>query len=149
MAETHTLAEFRAKFRVDELLVAETAYWTWSVRPAQPTVGAGIVALKRPAERLSEVPGEEMADLADLVSTVEATLDRVFHHRVINYLMLMMVDHHVHFHALPRYDEPREFGGLTWVDNGWPALPVLGDAQHSDVPGALLALRETLAAAVG
>lgn len=149
MAETHTLEEFRAKFRVDDLLVAETANWTWSVRPAQPTLGSGIVALNRHAGRLSEVTAEEMGDLAGLVGAIETTLGRVFHHRVMNYLMLMMVDHHVHYHALPRYDSLRVFGGLTWVDNGWPALPLLGEAQHAEAPGILFALREALAAAAG
>lgn len=144
MAETHTLAEFRAKFRVDELLIADTAHWTWSVRPDQPTLGSGIVALKRHAGRLSEVAAEEMADLAGLVVTIETALGRVFRHRVMNYLMLMMVDHHVHYHALPRYDGPREFAGRVWVDPGWPGVPVFAGAQHVDAPAALVEIRRVL-----
>jgi diadenosine tetraphosphate (Ap4A) HIT family hydrolase len=138
------LEAFRAKFRVAELLVAESAFWTWSVRPAQPTLGAGIIALKRHAPRLSEVAAEEMADLAEIVGRVEARLARCFHHQIMNYLMLMMVDHHVHYHALPRYDSPREFAGRVWLDTGWPALPVFGEAQHADAPEALYAVRDTL-----
>lgn len=138
------LVEFRTKFRVAELLVGETASWTWSVRPAQPTLGAGIIALKRFAPRFSEVTAEEMADLAALVSRVEQTVGRCFRHRIMNYLMLMMVDHQVHFHALPRYDGARDFAGRRWVDAGWPALPAFGDAQHADSPDVLLAIQSAL-----
>jgi diadenosine tetraphosphate (Ap4A) HIT family hydrolase len=38
----------------------------------------------------------------------------------INYLMLMMVDPHVHFHVLPRYEGDRSHGGIEVVDAGWP-----------------------------
>jgi hypothetical protein len=41
--EAQLLADFRAKFRVEELLIASTPAWSWSLRPAQATVGAGIL----------------------------------------------------------------------------------------------------------
>lgn len=138
------LEGFNAKFRIAELLIVETAHWTWSVRPAQPTLGAGIIALKRPASRFSEVSAGEMQDLAAMVSRVEQAVGASFRHQIMNYLMLMMVDHHVHFHALPRYDAARDFGGLSWVDNGWPALPAFGDAQHADAPEVLFAVQWAL-----
>ena len=144
MNETHSLEEFRRKFRVAELLVVETASWTWSVRPAQPTLGSGIIALKRHAARLSEATAEEMADLASLCRQVEARIGRCFRHQVMNYLMLMMVDHHVHFHALPRFDGLRDFGGLSWADSGWPSLPAFGETQHADTPGILFAILRAL-----
>ncbi|MBM3694766.1 MAG: HIT family protein [Actinobacteria bacterium] len=138
------LEEFYAKFRVVELAILETPFWTWSVRPAQPTLGAGVIALKRHAFRLADVTAEEMVDLAGLVGEVEARLACCFGYQIMNYLMLMMVDHHVHFHALPRYDGPREFAGHDWVDAGWPALPAFGDAQHADAPHLLLDIRRVL-----
>ncbi len=138
------LQEFYAKFRVAELLVLETESWTWSVRPAQPTLGAGIIALRRPALRMGEVTAEEMADLAKMVPEVERRLARCFRHQILNYLALMMVDHHVHFHALPRYDGPRDFAGRRWVDAGWPALPAFGDAQHADAAEVLVAIQRAL-----
>ena len=138
------LGEFRAKFRVAELLILETAFWTWSVRPTQPTLGSGVIALKRHAPRLSEVTADEMSDLAGLVRQAESRLSRCFRPQIMNYLMLMMVDRHVHFHALPRYDGGRDFAGLTWVDDGWPALPAFGDAQHADSPDVLVAIQSAL-----
>ena len=67
MTETRTLEEFRAKFRVEELKLLENRSWTWSVRPGQPTLGAGILSLNRYAGKFSDVTAEEMQDLADLV----------------------------------------------------------------------------------
>lgn len=46
----------------------------------------------------------------------------------INYLMLMMVDPHVHFHVIPRYDGAREWNSREFVDVGWPKVPDLGHA---------------------
>jgi len=144
MTETHTLKEFRTKFRVDELKVLENPSWTWSVRPGQPTLGSCILSLNRHAETFSDVTEDEMIDLAGLVSHLENAIRLAFDHRIMNYLMLMMVDHHVHYHVVPRYEGTREFAGHDWVDNGWPALPVLADSQHADDPDVLLQIREEL-----
>jgi len=146
MTETRTLEEFRAKFRVEDMKILENRSWTWSVRPGQPTLGAGILSLNRHAGKFSDVSAEEMKDLAEMIGTLEGTIKRAFDHAIMNYLMLMMVDHHVHYHVIPRYEGTRSFGGREWVDNGWPALPVLGDSQHPDDPELLQLIREKLVA---
>ena len=144
MTETRTLEQFREKFRVEELKVAANRWWTWSVRPAQPTLGAGILSLNRHAGKFSDVTAEEMQALAELINTLEEAIKQAFDHNIMNYLMLMMVDHHVHYHVIPRYAGPRSFAGREWVDNGWPALPVLGDNQHQDDPGLLHLIQRKL-----
>ena len=144
MGATRTLEEFRSKFRVEELKVMGNSSWTWSVRPGQPTLGAGILSLNRYALKLSDVTGEEMKDLADLIRVMEGTIQAAFDHNIMNYLMLMMVDHHVHYHVIPRYEEIRSFAGKEWVDNGWPALPLIGDIQHADDPGLLHVIQDRL-----
>lgn len=148
MNETNTLAEFRAKFRVAELRVMDTGAWTWSVRPDQPTLGAGILSLNRHARHLSDVTPREMAELAGLISALEGALKSTFDHNIMNYLMYMMVDHHVHYHAIPRYDGPRRFADLQWVDTGWPALPDLPASQHKTRDGVLPSIQEALMASI-
>ena len=145
MSESNTLEEFREKFRVPELLVLDNGAWSWSVRPAQPTLGSGILSLNRFAGRLAEVTPEEMAQLAGLVKTLEAAIRTCFGHDIMNYLMLMMVDHHVHYHVLPRYAGKRQFDGLDWTDGGWPKPPLLSDSQH---PESVHAIRDALRAAI-
>jgi diadenosine tetraphosphate (Ap4A) HIT family hydrolase len=75
--------------------------WSWSVRPAQATLGAGVLSLNRYAARFSDVTAAEMADLAALLTKLEQALQSAFAYEAINYLMLMMVDKHVHFHVIP------------------------------------------------
>ena len=149
MDESQLLADFRAKFRVDELLIAKTPAWSWSLRPGQATLAAGVLSLNRYAASFAEVSAAEMAELAVLVGQLERAVKAAFDYDRINYLMLMMVDHHVHFHVIPRYQGLRQFAGLDWVDGGWPAVPVLSVSQHQDQPELLLKIREALGSACG
>jgi diadenosine tetraphosphate (Ap4A) HIT family hydrolase len=144
MEKIDNFALFYEKFKVEELLVYRNEAWSWSVRPAQPTLGAAIISLNRYAPSFSEVTAAEMAQLAEIHSKLENAVKNVFNHNIMNYLALMMVDHHVHYHAIPRYDGEREFAGNKWVDNGWPALPILQDSQHSDDPEILYNIRDIL-----
>lgn len=142
MAEPAELIAFRAKFRIEELRIRDTAHWTWSVRTAQPTLGATVLSLRRHAASFGVVEPEEMADLAAAVAEVERSTLRAFRYDKINYLMLMMVDPHVHFHVLPRYANVQRFADLEWHDRGWPAVPNL--AADACAPEVLTALRDAL-----
>ena len=66
------------------------------------------------------------------ISMVSYALKSFVDYAKINYLMLMMVDPHVHFHVIPRYEGKREFEGLQFPDAGWPKLPDLGTAVTLD-----------------
>ena len=137
MSTEHILNDFRAKFRIDEFTIYKNNSWTWSLRPAQPTLGAGILSLNRYALHLSDVNETEMKDLGQIINVIEKTLKESFQYDIMNYLMLMMVDHHVHYHVIPRYKENKLFGELLWLDNGWPGVPVIADNQHKENPDIL------------
>ncbi|OFX82829.1 MAG: hypothetical protein A2X00_06230 [Bacteroidetes bacterium GWE2_32_14] len=128
------LCDFKLKFKVDEFTVFKNDSWTWSIRPAQPTLGSGILSLNRYALHLSDVSLDEMKDLGKIIQIIERTMKQVFDYEIMNYLMLMMVDHHVHYHVIPRYSKKKIFANLEWEDNGWPAIPALGKNQHMDKP---------------
>lgn len=134
--------DFEEKFRLPELVIAETEYWRWSVRPIQSTIGAGILSAKRPVEAFSEMTENESADLGTMIKIIEDTLKTTFGYKRINYLMLMMVDFHVHFHVIPRYDHDIEFSDITWKDKGWPTPPILDAESVSD--NVLFAVRDEL-----
>lgn len=123
---------FKEKFRVNELLIFESEHWTWSLRPLQPTLGAGVLALKRYAESFSDITEEEGKDLAVIIRVIEGRLKQAYDYDKINYLMLMMVDPHVHFHIIPRYSEAIEFEGISLQDKGWPGPPSLEADELSD-----------------
>ena len=117
-----------AKFGFPATLIAEYEHWVVLLRPAQPTLGALILAAKSDATAFGDLPAEAHAELKIATAAIEAALGEAVGFAKINYLMLMMVDPHVHFHVLPRYDGERSGAGLTVADAGWPAQPDLGQA---------------------
>jgi len=121
-----------AKFGHPATLVAEYDHWVVLLRPAQPTLGALVLAAKSDATAFGDLPAEAHAELKTATAAIEAALTQAVGYAKINYLMLMMVDPHVHFHVLPRYDGARSGAGLTITDAGWPAQPDLGQAVKLD-----------------
>jgi diadenosine tetraphosphate (Ap4A) HIT family hydrolase len=113
------------KFGYPDTLIAEFEHWVVLVRPAQVTLGSLILASKSETTAYSELPAEAFAEQALVISAIESALHQFCKYERINYLMLMMVDPHVHFHVIPRYSEPRLWNGTTFVDGGWPSMPEL------------------------
>lgn len=95
------------------------------MRPHQATLGAGILSLKRECTMFSRLKPEEYADLNTIIKVIEPTLKKAFNYDVINYLMLMMFDKHVHYHIIPRYKATIEFLNKIWKDENWPDIPTL------------------------
>lgn len=143
---THNLAEFRDKFRVEELLLFRNDGWSVSLRPGACTLGAAVISANRFHDSLAGIDAGEAADLAEAVNWFEGRARAAFAADKFNYLALMMVDAQLHFHALPRYAAEREFAGLTWRDAGWPKLPDLAADNGAD-GRALAEVRAALAAA--
>lgn len=121
-----------AKFGWPATLVAEFTHWVVLLRPAQPTLGSLILAAKSDATAFGDLPGEAHAELKHVTATIEAALTKAVGYTKINYLMLMMVDPHVHFHVIPRYEGARSGGGMMVPDAGWPGHPDLGTAVKID-----------------
>ncbi|MBO9525212.1 MAG: HIT family protein [Sphingobium yanoikuyae] len=121
-----------AKFGWPATLVAEFDHWVVLLRPAQPTLGSLVLAAKSDATAFGDLPGAAHAELKTVTAAIEAALTRSVGYAKINYLMLMMVDPHVHFHVIPRYDGERSAAGLTIADAGWPGQPDLGSAVKID-----------------
>ena len=121
-----------AKFGWPATLVREFDHWMVLARPAQPTLGSLILAAKSQATAFGDLPGEAHAGLKQATAAIEAALAGAVDYARLNYLMLMMVDPHVHFHVIPRYEGAREWGGREFVDVGWPKVPDLGHAVALD-----------------
>ncbi len=108
--------------------IAATAHWSVLLRPAQPTLGALVVACRDDATEFGALSPAAFADLARVVPAVETMLKAAVGYEKINWLMLMMVDPHVHFHVLPRYPGARALDGVEVADAGWPGPPALAQA---------------------
>jgi diadenosine tetraphosphate (Ap4A) HIT family hydrolase len=91
------------KFGYPGSLVKELEHWVILLRPAQATLGALVLAAKSDVAQFSALPADAFTELAIGTYAIEQGLSRFQPYDKINYLMLMMVDPHVHFHVLPRY----------------------------------------------
>ena len=120
--------ETMRKFGWPGTLVREFEHWAVLARPAQPTLGSLVLAAKSGATAFGDLPPEAYAELKSATAAIEAALREAVGYAKLNYLMLMMVDPHVHFHVIPRYDGAREWNGREFVDVGWPRVPDLGHA---------------------
>ena len=120
------------KFGYPATLVAEYEHWIVLLRPAQVTLGSLILAAKSDATAFPDLPAAAFDELQQVTRHIEATLKTVVDYAKINYLMLMMVDPHVHFHVFPRYEGDRETRGIARHDAGWPKTPDLTQALTLD-----------------
>ena len=116
------------KFGYPRTLIHEGEHWAVLVRPAQVTLGSLILVSKSVATSYSDLPAAAFAEQHDMIVAIERSLRKCVHFERINYLMLMMVDPHVHFHVIPRYEGSRQLGSLSFADKGWPGQPDLGSA---------------------
>ncbi|HAF41951.1 MAG TPA: HIT family protein [Sphingobium sp.] len=120
------------KFGWPATLVAAFEHWLVLLRPAQPTLGSLVLAAKSDATAFGDLPAAAHAELKTVTTVIEAALGKAVGYSKINYLMLMMVDPHVHFHVIPRYEGTRSAAGVTVADAGWPGQPELGAAVRLD-----------------
>ncbi len=120
------------KFGYPATLVRDYTHWVLLVRPAQVTAGSLVLAAKSDVTAYGDLPSAAFTEQAVIVGELEQMLRRAVNMEKINYLMLMMVDPHVHFHVFPRYRGERSFGGLALTDHGWPGPPDLKSAVELD-----------------
>jgi diadenosine tetraphosphate (Ap4A) HIT family hydrolase len=121
------------KFGYPDSLIHQGRHWAVLVRPAQPTLGSLVLCALGDETSYGDLPADAYAEQCVLVREIERTLRSFSRFEKINYLMLMMVDRHVHFHVLPRYEGERHFRGVAFDDKGWPGLPDLAASQPSSM----------------
>ena len=117
------------KFEYARTKIKEYKYWAVLLRLEQPTLGSVILINKGEECAFSELPTDAFSELEIAIKEIESTLKKCFDYQKINYLMLMMVDPHVHFHVIPRYENDQEFKGVMFADKGWPQKPDLDGIQ--------------------
>jgi diadenosine tetraphosphate (Ap4A) HIT family hydrolase len=131
------------RFGYPATLIRAYAHWVVLLRPSQPTLGSLVLAARSDATSFAALDPAAYAELATVSRDIEGALRAAVDHAKLNYLMLMMVDPHVHFHVLPRYAAAPQFEGETFADAGWPGPPdlksatALGEAQFNDLRDSL------------
>ena len=119
-------------FGFPETLIRQYDHWALLVRPAQVTLGSLVLVSTSEETSFGALPPGAFSELAQVVPSLEMALRSLVGYEKINYLMLMMVDPHVHFHVIPRYEGERVAEGLAISDHGWPGPPDLKSAVGID-----------------
>lgn len=121
--------ETMRKFGAPDTVIYQYLHWSILLRPAQVTLGSLILVAHDSVTAFSNLSQASFMELHKITTQIEATLAHAFKYDKINYLMLMMVDPDVHFHVIPRYAEPKQFGDIEFIDPGWPGAP---DLSHTN-----------------
>ncbi len=113
------------KFGFPDSVIKSYQHWSVLLRPDQVTLGSLILASHSQAHAFGDLSDIETKELSIITKDIETSLIDCFNYDKINYLMLMMVDPHVHFHVIPRYSAAREYQTLIATDENWPTPPDL------------------------
>ena len=143
---SNVLNDTMLKFGAPDTCIHTYSSWLVLLRPAQVTLGAVVLVAREPVTAFSRISEAGFTELARVTRDVEVVLSHLFDYDKLNYLMLMMVDPHVHFHVVPRYAAERRYGGEVFSDNAWPGPPDL--TQNNRIDGKVFdCLRDDLRAA--
>lgn len=115
------------KFGGDEMLIKAYQHWSVLARPAQATKGSMVLIAHADVTAFADLPASAFAEMHQIVREIEATVKGLYAPDKMNYLMLMMVDPHVHYHVIPRYADDHDLS-----DPGWPGPPVLSETVEVD-----------------
>lgn len=121
-----------SKFGGPGTLVADYEHWCVLARPKQVTLGSLVLLSNSQHERFPDLPAAAFSELAKVTADIEEALGTLVSPEKMNYLMLMMVDPHVHFHVFPRYSEDRRFEETDFSDAGWPGPPDLSSGVSDE-----------------
>lgn len=101
-------------------LIKDYLHWSVSVYENQGYLGRCIVWCKREdALDLADATLDEQKELISILGELREATKRAFQADWFNYAFLGNGTRHLHCHFVPRYASPREFGGITFIDELW------------------------------
>ena len=109
--------EFMKKFKPCELCIKEFKYWIVCVRQKQVTLGSVVILLKRETENVSGMLPEEGAEFPKVIKWYEEKCKEKFGAIKFNYMIMMMKDPFIHYHAFPRYESKVNLFGKDWEED--------------------------------
>lgn len=104
---------------VQPVAVAEDEHWVVALNENQASLGRVYLVLKRHEVDVASLTSAEQSSLWQWTSAVKRALDALFEPDHYNYMFLMNLTAHAHFHIYPRYKESRTFGDAEFVDSQW------------------------------
>ena len=92
-------------------------HWTLVCNENQATLGRVFFALNRHETDVAALTEAELISLWAFLRETKQALTALFAPDHFNYMFLMNLTPHAHFHIFPRYAAPREFAGQSWADS--------------------------------
>lgn len=100
-------------------VVLSRDHWTLVLNDNQATLGRVFFALNRHETDIAALSDADVLSLWAFVRETKSALAALFAPDHYNFMFLMNLTPHVHFHIFPRYAGPREFAGQTFTDSRW------------------------------
>ncbi len=122
--------EFMEKFKPKTRCIKEFEHWIVCIRAKQVTLGDAVILLKRQAESVGDILEEEIKEFPIIIKWYEEVCIKKFGAIKFNYMVLMMKDNFVHYHAFPRYDKNLDLFGIEWIDKDYPAIVNLKETKE-------------------
>jgi len=99
--------------------LAEDDHWIVALNENQAMLGRVYLVLKRHETDVAALTAPEQSSLWKWIAAVKSALDATFAPDHYNYMFLMNVVGHAHFHIYPRYKTARTFAGVDFTDDQW------------------------------
>lgn len=136
--------------------MSESSYERWKIRSfdhwavylhaeSPSYLGRVYIWLLREEVDLMDITPEEQEELFAIGRQLKTVLKQLFQVDHFNWAALGNVAVHCHVHVIPRYKVPREFEGITFVDNRWGKNYVPYDRDFQVPEEVLEKLRDTIA----
>lgn len=95
-------------------------YWTVFLHESQCYIGrVYLLAHENPDRDFLGIEGEERQEFFQIGRSIKQALAALFRPDRINYAMLSNKFEKLHVHLIPRYQTPRFFQGIKFVDARW------------------------------
>lgn len=131
------------------MFLKEYDNWILEAKHRQSTLGSAIIRFKRPrvdhlVNNLAGLKREELVELEAVMRDYERALHTIFQPDAVHYFLLGNRDPQLHFHAIPRYRDEREFAGCLWKDSNFGHMPDMNASHQCDMQAIVKALKAAL-----
>lgn len=108
----------------EQLKIKDYTYWEVGLHPNQCYLGRVCIWAHREDDiDIIDMSKEEREEFFDIASQVKKALQELFQPDRMNYTNLQNESHHLHIHVIPRYEKPRFFYGIKFIDERWGSNP--------------------------
>jgi diadenosine tetraphosphate (Ap4A) HIT family hydrolase len=130
----------------EQLKIKSYKHWDLYLHENQCYLGRTFVQLKKEdgVDDFLSIEGEVRDEFFLIGEEVKASLKTIFQPDKMNYAALSNTSPVIHVHIIPRYKEPREFGGVTFKDTRWGSNYAPYDKSYVTDESVLFQIRDAI-----